>query len=129
MRRTLDGRTIRPLDAVATNGFTVTDIRSAGEVRAGMLSAEENAALTRVGAHAPMGKLLRGYWQPILLSSELGEPDGAPVRVRALGEDLVAFRDSDARVGLLGANCPHRRISGAGESVRSTRLLGTADPG
>src|ERR1700733_8170430 len=56
-----------------------------------------------------MGTLFRRYWLPALLSEELGEPDGAPVRVRLLGEDLVAFRDSSGAVGLVDAYCPHRR--------------------
>ena len=73
-----------------------------------MLSTEDNERLTRVGPGTPMGDLMRQYWQPALLSSELPEPDGPPVRVRLLGEDLVAFRDSRRRVGLLGARCPHR---------------------
>src|SRR5919201_5608015 len=73
-----------------------------------MLSKEENDLLTRIGPGTAMGNLMRQYWQPILLSSELPERDGAPVRVRALGEDMVAFRDTQGRVGLLGANCPHR---------------------
>ena len=54
-------------------------------------------------------KLLRRYWMPALLSSEVAEPDGAPVRVRLLGEDLIAFRDSNGDVGLVDAFCPHRR--------------------
>lgn len=58
-----------------------------------------------------MGRLLRRYWLPAVLSSEIPEPDGPPVRVRLLGEDLVAFRDSDGRVGLLGERCSHRRAS------------------
>ena len=73
-----------------------------------MLSREENELLTRVGKDTPMGDLMRQYWHPALLSAEVPEPDGSPVRVRLLGEDLVAFRDTDGRVGLLGANCPHR---------------------
>jgi phenylpropionate dioxygenase-like ring-hydroxylating dioxygenase large terminal subunit len=73
-----------------------------------MLSKEENDLLTRIGPGSAMGNLMRQYWQPVLLSSELPERDGAPVRVRALGEDMVAFRDTQGRVGLLGANCPHR---------------------
>lgn len=73
-----------------------------------MLSTEENERLTRIGAGTPMGNLMRQYWQPALLSSELPEPDGPPRRVRLLGEDMVAFRDSRGRVGLLGALCPHR---------------------
>ncbi len=56
-----------------------------------------------------MGTLMRRYWQPALLSSEVPERDCAPVRVRLLGEDLVAFRDSNGEVGLVDAFCPHRR--------------------
>ena len=74
-----------------------------------MLSHEDNERLCRVGPGTPMGDMLRRYWQPALLSSELEERDGAPVRVRLLGEDLVAFRDTDSRVGLVDAYCPHRR--------------------
>jgi phthalate 4,5-dioxygenase oxygenase subunit len=74
-----------------------------------MLSKEDNERLTRVSKGTPMGELMRRYWQPILLSSELPETDGAPVRVRVLGEDLIAFRDTSGRVGLVDAYCPHRR--------------------
>jgi phenylpropionate dioxygenase-like ring-hydroxylating dioxygenase large terminal subunit len=56
-----------------------------------------------------MGETFRRYWLPAALSSELPEPDGAPVRVRLLGEDLIAFRDSSGAVGLVDAFCPHRR--------------------
>ncbi len=57
-----------------------------------------------------MGTLLRRYWQPALLAEEVAERDGPPVRVRLLGEDLVAFRATDGRVGLLDAyGCRHRR--------------------
>ena len=73
-----------------------------------MLSKEENELLTRIGRGTPMGELLRQYWQPALLSSELPERDGPPVRIRLLGEDLIAFRDTQGKVGLLGAQCPHR---------------------
>jgi phenylpropionate dioxygenase-like ring-hydroxylating dioxygenase large terminal subunit len=58
-----------------------------------------------------MGELMRRYWQPVLLSWELPEPDCPPVRVRILGEDLVAFRATSGRVGLLDEWCPHRRTS------------------
>jgi phthalate 4,5-dioxygenase len=74
-----------------------------------MLSPAENERLTRVGPGTPMGRLFRRYWLPMLLTEELPERDGAPVRVRLLGEDLVAFRDSEGVVGLVGAFCPHRR--------------------
>src|SRR6476660_10139667 len=76
-----------------------------------MLTAADNEALTRVGAETPMGRLMRRYWVPALLSWEVAEPDGPPVEVRLLGEDLVAFRATDGRIGLLDAACPHRRVS------------------
>lgn len=76
-----------------------------------MLSHEENELLTRVGPGSPMGNTLRRYWIPALLAWELPEPDCPPVRVRLLGEDLVAFRDTLGRIGLLEEYCPHRRAS------------------
>ena len=54
---------------------------------------------------------MRRYWIPALLAWELPEPDGPPVRVRLLGEELVAFRDTEGRIGLLDEYCPHRRAS------------------
>jgi phenylpropionate dioxygenase-like ring-hydroxylating dioxygenase large terminal subunit len=76
-----------------------------------MLSREDNELLTRVGPGTPMGNLMRQYWLPALLSSELPEPDCQPVRTLLLGERLIAFRDSSGRVGLLGNHCPHRGAS------------------
>jgi phenylpropionate dioxygenase-like ring-hydroxylating dioxygenase large terminal subunit len=76
-----------------------------------MLSREDNALLTRVDRGTPMGDTLRRYWVPALLARELPEPDCPPVRVRLLGEDLVAFRDTQGRIGLLDELCPHRRAS------------------
>jgi phenylpropionate dioxygenase-like ring-hydroxylating dioxygenase large terminal subunit len=73
-----------------------------------MLSAEDNATLTRTGPGTAMGTLFRRFWMPVLLSRELPEPDGPPLRVTLLGEDLVAFRDTEGRVGLLDRHCPHR---------------------
>jgi phthalate 4,5-dioxygenase len=76
-----------------------------------MLSREDNELLTRVGPGTPMGALMRRYWLPALLSSELPELDCPPIRVKLLGEKLVAFRDSEGRVGLLDEFCAHRRAS------------------
>jgi phenylpropionate dioxygenase-like ring-hydroxylating dioxygenase large terminal subunit len=76
-----------------------------------MLSAEENELLTQIRPGTPMGAMMRRYWLPALLSEELPEPDGAPVRVRLMGEQLVAFRDTAGRVGLLAERCPHRQAS------------------
>ena len=73
-----------------------------------MLSEELNHLLTRVGPGTRMGDLLRRYWVPVLLAEEVAEPDGPPVRVRIMGEDLIAFRDSAGVVGLVGDKCPHR---------------------
>jgi phenylpropionate dioxygenase-like ring-hydroxylating dioxygenase large terminal subunit len=76
-----------------------------------VLRAEDNEILTRVGPGTPMGALLRRYWTPACLTAEIPEPGGAPLRVRLLGENLVAFRDTRGRVGLLQENCPHRGAS------------------
>jgi len=76
-----------------------------------MLTADENELLCRVEGDAPMGRLMRQHWLPALLSEEVAERDGKPVRVRVLGENLVAFRDSEGRVGVLDELCPHRHAS------------------
>src|SRR5262249_46484780 len=76
-----------------------------------MLSREENELVTRIGPGTPMGNAMRMYWIPALLAREIPEPDRPPVRVRLLGEDLVAFRDTEGRIGLLEEFCPHRRVS------------------
>jgi phthalate 4,5-dioxygenase oxygenase subunit len=76
-----------------------------------MLSASDNELLSRVGPGTPMGDLMRRFWQPILLSEELPQRDGEPVRVRLLGEDMVAFRDTNGNVGMIDNYCPHRRAS------------------
>ncbi|MCC2096453.1 MAG: Rieske 2Fe-2S domain-containing protein [Hyphomicrobiales bacterium] len=76
-----------------------------------MLTAEENDLLTRVTGDAPMGQMMRRYWLAVCMLEEIPEADCDPVRVRILGEDLVAFRDSDGRPGLLEEKCPHRRAS------------------
>lgn len=76
-----------------------------------MLSKSDNELLTRVGQGTPTGDLLRQYWVPFEMASSLPERDGNPLRVRLLGEDLVAFRDSSGKVGLVGNHCPHRGAS------------------
>lgn len=73
-----------------------------------MLSAEMNARLTQVGPGTPMGNLLRRYWYPIAISSELGRK---PLRRRLLGEDLVVYRTGNGAVGVMEEACPHRRAS------------------
>ena len=76
-----------------------------------MLTHEENELLTRVEGDAPMGQIMRRHWLPACMSEEVAERDGAPVRFRLLGEDLVVFRDTDGRLGALDEHCPHRRAS------------------
>jgi nitrite reductase/ring-hydroxylating ferredoxin subunit len=76
-----------------------------------MLTAEENEMITRVGAGTPMGKVMREHWMPAFMSSELDGPDGSPLRVRLLGENLIAFRSTSGKIGLLANNCPHRGAS------------------
>ena len=75
-----------------------------------MLTHDENELLCRVEGDAPMGQLMRRHWIPAILSEQL-VADGRPVRVQLFGERLVAFRDSDGKVGLLGESCPHRKAS------------------
>jgi phthalate 4,5-dioxygenase len=75
-----------------------------------MLTREENELLCRTGPDAPMGKMFRRYWIPAALTSEL-RAGGAPRRTRLLGEDFVAFRDSEGVVGVLDELCPHRGAS------------------
>lgn len=76
-----------------------------------MLSRENNDLLTLTGPGTPGGNLFRRFWLPALLSEEVAEPEGPPVRVRLLGGKLVAYRDGDGHVGLLAENCPHRGAS------------------
>ncbi len=72
-----------------------------------MTTAAENEILTRVGAGTPMGRGLRAYWQPLLLTEEL-LPERPVKEARILGEDLVVFRDEAGRYGALERRCAHR---------------------
>jgi len=76
-----------------------------------MLSREENELLTQTNAGTPTGEYFRRFWLPVLLPTEVPTPDCPPVRVRLLGEDLLAFRDTNGRVGLVDEFCAHRRAS------------------
>jgi phthalate 4,5-dioxygenase oxygenase subunit len=76
-----------------------------------MLTPEENEALCRVGPGTPMGTLLRRYWVPAFQLGDLPEPDCPPIRVTILGEDFVAFRDTEGRIGFLDELCAHRGAS------------------
>ena len=74
-----------------------------------MLNAQDNELMCRVGPGTPMGEVLRRFWAPVLLSEDLPHPDCDPKEVRLLGEDFVAFRDSNGEIGFVEALCPHRR--------------------
>jgi len=76
-----------------------------------MLKVEENELICRVGPGTPMGNFMREYWMPALLSSEVPTPDSDPLRVMLMGEQLIAFRDTNGKVGLIQNNCPHRGAS------------------
>jgi phthalate 4,5-dioxygenase len=75
-----------------------------------MLSREDTELLCRIGPGTPMGALMRRYWMPVLYTWEI-EPDGPPQRVRVLGEDLIAWRDSSGAPSFVAENCPHRGAS------------------
>jgi phthalate 4,5-dioxygenase len=75
-----------------------------------MSKRKDSEDLVHVGAGTPMGELMRQYWIPAAMSSEL-ERDGAPMRLVLLGEKLIAFRDTSGRVGVMDHRCPHRCAS------------------
>jgi phthalate 4,5-dioxygenase oxygenase subunit len=76
-----------------------------------MLSQEDNDILCRVGPGTPMGNFMREYWTPAARSDELPVPECPPVRVKLLGEELIAFRMSSGKVGMIRNSCPHRGAS------------------
>jgi nitrite reductase/ring-hydroxylating ferredoxin subunit len=76
-----------------------------------MVTAQQNEDLTRTGPGTLMGDLFRRYWLPALHSWELPEPDCPPVRVKLLSESLIAFRDTQGRLGLIDEFCAHRGVS------------------
>jgi len=76
-----------------------------------MLSEQDNDLLCRVGKGTPMGELMRQYWIPAVLTNELPVTDGPPMRVKLLGEELIAFRTTTGAVGLIQNACPHRGAS------------------
>ena len=73
-----------------------------------MLTSADNELLVRTGAGSVMGEYFRRYWHPVALSREMPAPDSPPIRVKVMGEELVAFRDTGGRVGLVEAHCAHR---------------------
>ena len=75
-----------------------------------MLTADDNDLVTRIGPGTAGGDVIRSYWLPFLLSNEI-RPDGPPLRIRLMGEDLIAFRATSGAVGLVQNACPHRGAS------------------
>ena len=75
-----------------------------------MMNPADNELMTRIGPGTAMGAMLREYWVPACRSAKL-EADGAPERVRLFGENFVAFRATDGRVGFMQEGCPHRCAS------------------
>ena len=75
------------------------------------MNKDMSETLVRTGPGTRMGNLMRRYWVPALLSSEIAEPDGPQVRVQILGEKLLAFRDTEGRPGLIDEFCSHRGVS------------------
>jgi 5,5'-dehydrodivanillate O-demethylase len=74
-----------------------------------MLSAEQNELMTRVGPGTPMGEVMRRYWYPVALTSDL---ETWPVKkVRLLGEDFALFKGKDGKYGIMQERCPHRAAS------------------
>ena len=76
-----------------------------------MLKKEQNELLTRTDAGTAMGDMFRHYWLPALLAQELPAPDCPPVRLKLLGEQLIAIRDSEGRLGAMDEFCAHRGVS------------------
>jgi phthalate 4,5-dioxygenase len=76
-----------------------------------VLTHEENELICRVGPGTPMGETMRRYWLPACTSAQIGQPDSDPLRVRLLGENFVAFRDTNGDVGILDELCMHRGAS------------------
>src|SRR6476659_6587699 len=100
---------IPQLDAPASAHYTALNIKECAA--RGNMTPEENDLLCRVEGDAPMGQIMRRHWIAACLSEEVTAPDGAPRRVRLLGENLVVFRDSKGRLGVLDEYCSHRRAS------------------
>src|SRR5258705_6297203 len=75
-----------------------------------MSKQKDTEDLVRVGSGTVVGEMMRQYWIPAVMSSEL-ERDGAPMRLMLLGEKLIAFRDSSGRGGVMDHRCPHRCAS------------------
>ena len=64
--------------------------------------------ITHTDYGTPGGEYLRRYWHPVALSSEV---TNTPLEIRILGEDLVIFKTTENKIGLIHKYCTHRRAS------------------
>src|SRR3546814_18726606 len=96
------------------SGLTDRPIDVSSEEEGIHMTPQENQFLCQVGPSTPMGEVMRRYWLPFALSSDLPHADCDPIRVRHCGQDLVAFRDTDGHVGLLEEYLNHRGVSMSG---------------
>src|SRR5215471_17219244 len=100
--QSIDSLTLRPVRATLLATLTYTsDCREVSR----MLSLEDNELLTNTDKGTPMGDLFRRYWIPVALSEELPGPDCVPIKLKILNEDLIAYRDTSGKVGLVYAYC------------------------
>lgn len=99
---------IMPLNPMSEKHKATEAVASAYQGYHYPLSGIEDPELTHVGRGTPCGELMRRYWQPVAMASEVGD---LPLLVRILGEDLVLFRDGGGRYGLLHRHCAHRGAS------------------
>ena len=76
-----------------------------------MTTSAQNDFRTRTSPGTPTGELFRRYWIPALLSEELPEPDSPPIRVKLMSERLLAYRDTQGRLGVIDEFCAHRGVS------------------
>jgi phthalate 4,5-dioxygenase oxygenase subunit len=76
-----------------------------------VITKQENVLLTNTDADSPMGEMIRSRWIPFLCENEFPVADASPQRIKLLGEDLIVFRDSNGRLGIIDEFCPHRVAS------------------
>ncbi len=93
-----------------------------------MLSREDNDLVTQTNQGTPMGSLIRRYWVPALLSEEIPAADCPPVRVKLMGEDLVAFRDTQGHIGLLGEHTATFARSFVTRRIPLTKPMASSTP-
>ncbi len=76
-----------------------------------MLTKEDNDLICRIGPGTPMGNVFRRYWHPVCLAEQLPHNDCDPLALKLLGQNFVAFRNTEGQLGLLDEGCMHRGTS------------------